>query len=221
MAIAGARIRFPGNPWPKGHGVAAAAWTAALSAEGLRFHLHLRSEDYDADDDRDDAREPASDWKARIVWNNYHACTLSSTQWGHPGFLVATPGTPIDLEKLAGKTLRVDRVDGDELPAELDHDDFAFGIYLLGHDSVADHRIRFVKRRGPATYDVHWRARVALTYAGDTALAHRLEATLPKLRLGAIAIADEALDGKAARELLGEVVVGAKRFRMRKRAFVR
>jgi hypothetical protein len=219
MAIAGARIRFPGNPWPKGHGIKRAVWTGALSAEGLRFHLHVESDDYDKEDDREDDDIVDDSWRSRDVWGNYHSCQLSSTKWGHPGFLVATPGQPIDLDKLAGCTFRVDPVDGDELPDELD-DDGAFAIYLLGHDSVCDHRIRFVTRRGPDTYDLDWRARIALTYGGSTALDYRLEATVPRLKLARIELA-EALDPKAARALLPEVVVGAKRYTLARRAFRR
>jgi hypothetical protein len=215
-----ARIKFAGNPWPKGHPVAAAAWTAVLAPDGLRFHLHLETAEYSAEDDREDTREPRGDWTARIVWNNYHRCTLSSTKWASQGFLVATPGKPIDLERLEGRTFRVDPVDGDEVPADLELEDLAFGIYLLGHDAVADHRIHFVERRGPQTYDLRWRARIALAYAGDYTLAHRLDATLPKLRLARIEL-DEALDAKAARALLPEVVAGARRLELRKRAFVR
>lgn len=217
--IAGARIKFVGNPWPKGHPVAAAAWTAVLTREGLRFDFHVESADYSAEDDREDRREPRGDWKARNVWNNYHRCTLSSTKWENQGFLAATPGDPIDLGRLEGGGFHVDAVEGDELPPDVDLEELAFGIYLLGHDAVADHKIRFVKRRGPLTYDLFWRARIALVYAGDSRFAHRLEATLPKMRLAKIDLDDE-LDAKSARALLPEVVTNARRFELRRRAFV-
>ena len=217
--IRGARIKFPGNPWPKGHPIKAAAWTARLTREGLRFDFHVESADYDAEDDRDDRAPPGSDWKARNVWNNYHRCTLSSTRWENQGFLAATPGDPIDLDRLEGAGFLVDEVEGDELPPDVELEELAFGIYLLGHDAVAHHRIRFGKRRGPRTYDVRWRARIALVYAGDSMFAHRLDATLPRLRLERIAI-EPGLDAKTARALLAEVVVNAKRLELRRRAFV-
>jgi hypothetical protein len=217
--IPGARIKFAGNPWPKGHPIAAAAWTAVLTREGLRFDLHVESAEYRAEDDREDTREQSGDWKARNVWNNYHRCTLSSTKWENQGFLAASPGDPIDLGRLEGGGFHVDPVEGNELPPDVELEDLAFGIYLLGHDAVADHRIRFVKRRGPLTYDLHWRARIALVYAGENRFAHRLDATLPKLRLAKIALDDE-LDARTARALFAEVVVNARRFELRRRAFV-
>src|SRR5687767_1955890 len=96
------RIKFAGNPWQAGHPLKYAKWSGELGPHGLRFHLHLDSADYDAEDRRKQTREPTSDWKARNVWNNYHACTLSSIKWGHRGVLAASPGKPIDLDRLAG-----------------------------------------------------------------------------------------------------------------------
>jgi hypothetical protein len=213
VAIAGARIRFPGNPWPKGHGLTKVEWSAVLAPDGLWFHLHLESEDYNKDDDREDEDEAATDWQSRGAWNNYHACTLSSTKWAAErttggsapgGFLVARPGRPIDLDKLEGKTFRVDPIKGDSIPDDVDLEDLTFGIYLLGHDSVCDHGISFVRRRARRTYDVRWRARVALTYAGSYDLDHSLEATLPRARLDSISLC--GLDGRTALEILPSVI---------------
>jgi len=217
--LAGGRIKFVGNPWPRGHAIAAAEWTAVLTLEGLRFDFHIQSAEYRAEDDREDRREPRSDWTARAAWNNYHRCTLSSTKWENQGFLAATPGDPIDLDGLEGEGFHVDAVEGDELPPDVELEDLAFGIYLLGHDAVADHRIRFVRRRGPRTYDLRWRARIALVYAGENTFAHRLDASLPRLRLARIAL-DDDLDARTARALLPEVLVDTRRLELRRRAFV-
>jgi hypothetical protein len=182
------RIKFAGNPWPDGHAIKTAEWTAVVDPRGLWFHFHVESADYSAENDSDDNTEPESDWKARGVWNNYHACFLSSTKWGHQGVLAAKPGKPLDLDKLEGKVFRADTEH--ENLAGVNRDDLAFGIYLLGHDSVAHHRIRFVKRRAPWTYDVQWKAKIALTYVGHTDFAHTLEATLPALKLERIELDD-------------------------------
>lgn len=217
------RITFPGNPWPTGHAIAEAAWTAELTLEGLRFHLHLVSANYDAEDRKrededDDDEADVGDWKSKVVWTNYHRCSLSSTKWGNSGFLVATPGEPIDIEKLAGVTFTVDPTKRASIPDDVELDELAFHIYLLGHDAVMNHTIAFTRRRGPSTYDVTWNARIALTYTGNTKLKYSLVATLPKLMLGTIAIANE-VDVKSARELLASVLVGAERYARRGRVF--
>lgn len=129
----------------------------------------------------------------------------------------AKPGKPIDLEKLEGKTFRVDRIKGDTLPDDVE-EDLAFGIYLLGHDSVCDHKITFVKRRGRRTYDLRWRARVALTYVGNYNLKHSLEATLPGMRLDAIELSN--LDGKAALALLPSVIARPRTWKLQRRKLV-
>jgi len=218
MANSG-RIFFPGNPWPAGHPIKTAQWTAKLGADGLRLHFHVNSYDYDHEDDSDDD-ELDDDWKARGTWGNYHACTLSSTHWEHPGILVAKPGKPFDLEKLEGKTLRADRVLGNQLPDAYERDDLAFGIYLLGHDTACDHRIRFVKRRGPSTYDIEWRGRIALTYMGRSKVEYSFRLVLPKLRFGGINL-DKELDTKAAKTLLPTVLAGSSRYQLSRRRFVR
>jgi hypothetical protein len=218
MAVSRGRIKFAGNPWRGGHGIKVARWTGLLTSEGLRFHLHLESDAYDKEDDREDD-ELDDDWKSRVVWTNYGGCTLSSTKWEDSGFLVATTEAPIDLRRLEGKTLRVDRFAGKEIPEDADLDECSFGIYLLGHDTAIDHRIRFVKKRGPATYDVRWRARIALTYTGDRELAHQLDATLTKLKLDHIAL-EPGMKPKDARELLSAVLVDSRGYQLRGRKFV-
>lgn len=219
MATSGGRIKFPGNPWPRGHAVKKAKWTAELTPEGLRFHFDIESCDYDAEDDREDSELVKEDWKSRGAWTNFHACHLSSTAWGHPGFLVAKPGKPIDLERLEGKTFRVDRMTEDRLDED-QVENLSFGIYLLGHDSVCDHRIRFVKRRGPSTYDVTWRARIAHTYFGRLDLDHSLKLDLPKLRLDSIDI-DSDLDTKSAKALIPQLLARSDRYRVLRRKLAR
>jgi hypothetical protein len=169
------KILFKGNPWPNGHAVTEFVWTGRLDPEkGAIFDFHLKTADYSADGD---GTEGPGDWNAPIVWGNYHACTLSSTMWSDDaGFTAGTTRAPIDLETLTTKTFRVD-----PLPFGAD-DEPAFGIYLLGHDSVADHEIRFVRRHQPDTFHLSWRGKIALTYAGDEVFRHAFEASIPRAR---------------------------------------
>ncbi|NOU88869.1 hypothetical protein GC102_24425 [Paenibacillus sp. LMG 31460] len=48
-------------------------------------------------DSQDD--EEVSDWQAKIVWNNYHSCTLSSTYRGEAsGFQVGKELNQFDIK---------------------------------------------------------------------------------------------------------------------------
>jgi hypothetical protein len=172
------RILFPGSPWPKGHSIVKFRWSARIEpSSGLWFDLHLKSEDYDADDkDGEEVEEPDSlpNWKSRIVWNNYHRCILSSTMWDNRGFKVIPDMIPFDFDSLDGRNFRVD-------PLPIDEEDKpAFGIYLQGHDSTADHRISFKKLEGKNNWSVAWQGRVALTYLGDDRFINHFKALVMK-----------------------------------------
>lgn len=39
-------------------------------------------------------------------------------------------------------------------------------MYLLGHDTVADHLIRFRRVAGTDRFDIDWSGKIALTYGG-------------------------------------------------------
>lgn len=165
--VEGPRMWFPGNPWPAGHAIEEVTWAGVLTADGLRFELRIQSADYYADDPEDqdeDEHEPESDWLAKIVWGNYHACHIEG---GFP--LASAP----DLER----PLAFDRLDP-EIPE--DFDDAYFATYLLGHDSVADHNLRF----SPVAegHQLHWDGKIALTYGGDEDLRYRFWAEVPRVR---------------------------------------
>ncbi|KPV57770.1 hypothetical protein QJ48_20220 [Paenibacillus sp. A3] len=182
------RIFFKDNPWPNGHGIKEFEWHARLEPDsGIWFDLHLESEDYYAedndDDEEDEVPEDAPDWKHKIVWNNYHSVILSSTYWGHQGFLAGSAASKLEFGKLPDTTFQVDTL---PLPEEHDYEDAAFGIYLLGHDSAADHRIRFVKNAGFADYTVRWSGRIALTYVGEEEYKYAFEASIVNAVFGGI-----------------------------------
>lgn len=173
------RIVFSGNPWPEGHAIAEFEWSARVEGEDLWFDLHLVSADYYAEREIEDDEDEVSDWMAPIVWGNYHRCTLSSTYWGRSavgGFRVG-PLATFSPATLDGAEFAVDPFDGDgDLP---DSDvEPAFGLYLLGHDSAVDHRIRLTRRGDSDRYDLLWSGRIALSYAGDYVPRHRFEARI-------------------------------------------
>ncbi|MDH5507883.1 MAG: hypothetical protein OEZ02_11750 [Anaerolineae bacterium] len=161
------KITFHDNPWPQGHKIVEFAWTGRLEAEtGLWFDLHLKTEKYYAEDTArgapEETGEAISDWDSKIVWRNYHAGILSSIKWGHTrGLQVGSAAAPLDWAALLGGELAVDGLPRDEAQPP------AFGLYLLGHDAAADHRIRFAAGEKAGEYTIDWRGKIALAYAGD------------------------------------------------------
>lgn len=207
------RIAFEDNPWPKGHRLEAFAWSGRLfPGRGVTFDFDLRTANYYEDDDPnepdDDGEEFVSDWKSKVVWGNYHSCILSSVEWGgSDGILVGTAKKPIDLEALDGVKFRVDK-----LPLPMSGTP-TFATYLLGHDSVADHTIAFKCLRDDSSdgYDIEWRGKIALTYAGDTEFRHRFEASMDRVTFDGFRI-PEGLDGTSAAIELGRFVTGGEQW---------
>ncbi|MEZ6093248.1 MAG: hypothetical protein R3C03_03275 [Pirellulaceae bacterium] len=200
------RIQFVGNPWPNGHLIKELVWTARINLEtGLWFDLHLVSDDYYAEDDNpeeDEEEDPESDWCAKIVWNNYHNCTLSSTYWGSAGFLVATEKEPLDFDKLADRIFNPDPA-----PPPTDCCERAFGIYLLGHDGVADHEILF-SPNGKNTFELNWRGKIAMEYVGDESFDYSFVAHYDQLTFSGIQMpkgVSESQAKKLAKRYLADV----------------
>ena len=170
--MAGSRIFFAGNPWPEGHPIKTFEWSARLRNGEVWFDFHLESEDYDSERPiDDDGVEYQSDWEAPIVWNNYHACTLSTNFWHEGGF-------PTGLGSLAALA-SMDRLElvVDSPPPD-DSEDNAFHVYLLGHDAAAEHRIRFSRIPGTDRFNIDWTGRLALAYVGDHEYKHSFTASL-------------------------------------------
>jgi hypothetical protein len=200
-------IVFPGSPWPGGHAIAELAWTARLEPDtGLWFDLHLVSDPYpDVDTpegDDEDADEGPDAWNEPFVWANYHRCTLSSTFWGHEGFLAATASAPLDTTSPMEFT--VDDYAGPQDEPDTD-EEMAFGIYLLGHDNAAHHRIRLTPVT-PTAVSLDWRGRIALRYVNSTApFRHEFRATAAHVPLSKITY-PAALTTAEAEALLATVV---------------
>lgn len=173
------RIRFPGNPWPDGHPVAAFTLSAALDPRhGVGLLLHLESADYDAEGPgRHDEGEAS--WTSPGAWENYGSATLSNTHWGYLNDQLVrldAPGRPFTLEDLAGRIFALDPVE--TLAPDWSPGDQPFQIYLLGHDAVAEHRIAITAGSGPGLFDIAWSGRIALFYVGDEDFRHGFEAEI-------------------------------------------
>ena len=218
------RIYFPGNPWPQGHALIDFAWSAELvpkapwhsiilrgrssgpqKAPGVWFHLHLESANYYADDGdakADDDEESTSEWESKVVWHNYHSCTLSSTFWGAPGIHAGTKDAPLDFEQLTSREFRADSTPpgfSGEFPWLPEGQPPAFGLYLLGHDTCADHLVKFTHRLDADLFAIQWSGRIALTYAGDYEFRYRFEVPEVRAQFGGIFLPKETRSEDAKR----------------------
>lgn len=159
------RIYFIDNPYPNGHKIIKFLWNGRMDEdERIWFDFHLESEEYYAEDDSEDIDEAISDWKARNVWANYHKCKLSSTFWEEQdkGILIKHTNETLDFDTYIQKELTANKL---PLPDDFDYEDLAFNIYLLGHDSCANHNITILKKE--KAYNIEWTGKLALTYAGS------------------------------------------------------
>lgn len=170
------RIWFAGNPWPEGHPIKEFHWSVEIRDGFVWMLVHLESSDYYAEREIDDDidADDVPDWESPCVWANYHNCTLSCTLWHHGGWELC-PVDRYSLEFLDGYEASVN-----PLPesAGMEFDDLAFHIYLLGHDAVAGHKLRFVRRGKSDRYDIEWTGKIANAYAGDYEYRHDFRATL-------------------------------------------
>jgi len=169
------RIYFKGNPWPEGHPIKKFKWSASIRDGNVWFDMHLESQDYyferDIEDNED--TEYHSDWAAPIVWWNYHSCTLSSNNWHNGGFKVCTV-KEYSPEYLDGLEIEIDTN-----PESIDDwDDLAFHIYLLGHNSVAKHKIKFERIGESSEFNITWVGKIAHAYVGDYDYKHDFNVTL-------------------------------------------
>lgn len=206
------RIYFDGNPWPNGHRIAHFEWSAHFKTEeaysrtpGLYFDLHVKTAEYDEEDldDELEEEEPPTDWQAKIVWNNYHSCTLSTQEWDDKGFCVGTADAPFNPVTLDGQTFLVDHLENDA-PENFDFDSTAFDVYLLGHDAVAFHTITFTRIENN-TYKIDWQGKLANTYAGDDAFKYDFQTVIAAATFRGILIPDE-MTNEAAITLLQRFV---------------
>ena len=215
------RIYFPCNPWPAGHAIEALEWSGRLESErGLVFDLHLESAKYYAEDEGLDG-DIDDDFRSPIVWGNYHACSLSSTKWGSNGWVVGTAEVPFAFSSLADRVLVADALDSPELDVT-DLDERAFHIYLLGHDDVAEHRIHF--QPAGEHWNVAWKGRIALAYAGDYEFRYEFHAEATGVGFSGFRV-DDALSDDEAHSLFARCCQDAAAFQLTlrdgKRWFVR
>ena len=184
-------ILFHGNPWPAGHRIAELNWSGAIHPErGLSLGFELQSASYyEGEEDRfpfdDEEDVDGSYWRAKSAWANYHACRIgTSTTSDSPGILVSDGTTPFAFD---AETYDF-RADPMPVSANEVFESGAFGIYLLGHDAVADHRIDLRSTDAAGHYAMNWTGRIALAYSGDEEFKYDFTAKAEDLRFDAISL---------------------------------
>jgi GNAT superfamily N-acetyltransferase len=203
------RIFFANNPYPKGHLIKNFVWSGRLDPErGLIFDFHLETEEYYAEDSTQNDEESESDWTAKSVWSNYHACTMSSTNWGASGILVGTKEQKFDFAQILSQPLVANTLPMREL---WEDEELVFNLYLLGHDSCAGHKITFLKQYNSHTFDIVWMGKIALTYAGDYEFKYDFKANIKQITFAGIALSEE-LNLEDNKILLGQCVKNIETF---------
>ncbi len=178
------RILFMDNPWPKGHAIKEFVWGGRLDDEGkLWFDFHLVSDDYDAEDpddfnESDEDSDDDGEWNSKIVWGNYHRCTLSSTKWSdEQGILIDPKNGKLNFSDWGKKTLKADLLPLDD---EFDWEDLALHIYLMGHDACAAHAIT-ISQCGANQFNIDWAGKIALAYIGHDEFKYDFNATIKQV----------------------------------------
>lgn len=196
------RILFPGNPWPNGHLITMFRWFAGIRPleedliEGreLRFvmgmRFELQTEEYYAADNesaRVEEENYEDNWKAKASWENYHRCYIGPSATSYSPGIICSDGTKkfkFDCETYS--------FSADPLPIDPEefYNENVFGIYLLGHDTVADHKIFLHNRQADGSYTVDWTGKIALTYSGEEEFLHDFVAHVEGVRFDAIELAE-------------------------------
>ncbi|MGG5577556.1 hypothetical protein ACPDHL_09465 [Myroides sp. C15-4] len=181
-------ITFIDSAYPKAHQLEAFIWSGRLDEAGtLWFDLHLKSqyyyrsegEEYIEEEEEEEGEDTVYDswnsWQSKIVWDNYHQCTLSSSYWSdEEGICIGDEEHPFDFRELQDRVFTLDTL---PLPADWTEEDAAFGIYLLGHDWCANHNLQFTALAN-GLYDIQWKGKIALAYGGFYEYLHDFEARI-------------------------------------------
>ena len=139
------------------------------------FHFELSTAEYASERD---AEDPDTDhvraWESPGVWPNCHRCSLSS----EGGFRVCS------REQYSSAFLDGLEVQIAEKGLESnDADELAFSVYLLGHDAVAGHRIRFERIKASDQFKNPWTGKIALAYGGETKFENSFSAFIASAEL--------------------------------------
>ncbi|WP_291069732.1 MULTISPECIES: hypothetical protein [unclassified Empedobacter] len=162
------KIYFSNSPFTNGHKVIDFVWSARLDENfDLWMDLHLESDNYDEEeeykDDLDEIDDISQENAEKQLWINYDHAIISSTYWNNKGIKIDNDAQ-LDFNQLNKKTFEID-----PLPVNLDEsENLAFGISMLGNDTVAQHEITFLDTEEFGVFDIKWKGKIANTYLGET-----------------------------------------------------
>jgi len=119
--------------------------------------------------------EDLSNWDSKMVWSNFHSCSISSTKWDIGGILVGNKDKKFNFSEMDNLFFHADPLPRSD---DFDYDkDLPFGIYLLGHDDCADHQIS-IKKNKNGKFNIEWKGRIALAYSGEFEFNHEFYASI-------------------------------------------
>ncbi|WP_353165237.1 hypothetical protein [Empedobacter brevis] len=162
------KIYFSNSPFTNGHKVIDFVWSARLDENfDLWLDLHLESDNYDEEeeykDDLDEIDDISQENAEKQLWINYDHAIISSTYWNNKGIKIELVDQ-LDFSLLNKKVYEVD-----PLPIDLDQpEELAFGVSMLGNDTIAQHEITFLDTDELGVFDIKWKGKIANTYLGET-----------------------------------------------------
>ncbi len=187
------KIYFSNSPFINGHKVIDFVWSARLDHNfELWMDLHLETDNYDEEeeykDDLDEIDDISEENAEKQLWINYDHCIISSTYWQNKGIKIENIHQ-LDFNDLNTKTYEIDA-----LPVDLEKpENLAFGISMLGNDTVAQHEITFLDTEDFGVFDIKWKGKIANTYLGENEFDYDFYVYMKNIKFAGIKI-DESLE---------------------------
>ena len=184
------KIYFSNSPYTNGHKVVDFVWNARLDEDlKLRIDLHLESDQYDEEDEYKDDIEEIDNVDQisteKSLWINYDHCIVSSTFWENQGIKLNTESDVLNFDLLNNHTFLLDTL---PLAKDVEESNLAFGVSMLGKDTIANHEITFLDTEEFGVFDIKWKAKVANTYLGEEAFDYDMYVYMKNIKFGGIKI---------------------------------
>ncbi|WP_313386299.1 hypothetical protein [Chishuiella sp.] len=182
------KIYISNSPFINGHKIVDFVWNAHLDENlDLWMDLHLESDRYDEEEEYKDDLEEIDDISEenaeKQLWINYDHCIISSTYWNNKGIKINEIDN-FDFKSINNKVFIVD-------PLPIDFDDtekLAFGISMLGNDTLAQNEITFLDTSEFGVFDIKWKGKVANTYLGEKEFDYEFYVYMKNIRFEGINI---------------------------------